>query len=182
MAVHPSVLPTTPEGNVWAAISDLRREVRKLRGGGANEPQHGYAENLTGVTGISTQTTLCSVTVNIPTADHRVLLVPTATFQQSNAASTWVLGYLNDVDLPGPVGIVQQVNTATGDKMYPFTNNLVIGALTVFGASMVLDPYSWDTGTPAPTPGDHTWSLVAYRTAGTATLTATDVRLWVAVL
>lgn len=182
MSAHPRVLPTSPDGSVWDAISDLRREVRQVRESRANQPQHAYAENLVTQGPLSAETTLCQVTINIPTKDHRVLLVASAFWQQSNATSEWVLGYRNDVDLPTRSALAWHTNYGLaeniGTQVYPQSS----GFETIAAQSPFHNPYWYAAEARVPTPGDHTWSLLAWRNNGTATLSVVTSRLWVGVL
>lgn len=182
MAIHPRYQPQSPERRQWEAIADLRREIRQIREGRADGLQRATVESLPAQAGINTTPfTLVSATVNIPTEQNRVIMFGSATFTQSNALSEWGLYYRDDVDITSPRAIEIITNSSGGFSLFPKTPSVTSGPSTTGSAALFINPYHPAT-LDAPTPGEHVWSLQALRTAGAATLTVSDVRLWVAVV
>lgn len=148
----------------------------------ATGAERGFDESLAGVSGISTTTTLCSVKVVIPSTAHRVLLTGSAVFDMSNNTSGWVLGYTDNVDLTGQHEIADLSNTTAPSTIGPLTGGHVSGVYGVGTHGYLIDPFNYIAETQVPTPGEHTFSLIAYRAFGTATLDVTQARLWVVVI
>lgn len=185
MSIHPSVQPTTPQGQVYDRIGDLAREVRNHRRARANQPQHGYASgSATLVSALYPGQTVCSVDLNVPSTDSNVIFLirgSAATTDGTNAAHVGLTDSLGDW---GGARDLAQITSTVGATFTPFVSPAAVGGVSYSTAAILpWDPYKSNPGLYTPATGAHTYSFVVYKDhSGAATVSATNVEVYALVL
>lgn len=180
MSVHPLVLPTSPEGSVWDAVSDLRREGRATREGRAAQVQRAASVGNPGqvASGATGLTTLATCALNVPSTDSLIEYFFFITDLHVSVGTTTVeIDLLETTDLPLGQGLLTATNTGLSEALPSFTPNAATAGQvwsTNLPTTLTLKPGSY-------TAGDKTYQLCARRVAGAGTWTATGVSLWMAI-
>jgi hypothetical protein len=208
MSIHPLNPVTGPSGRMWDAIHDARRTSNTHMRAKAYQPQRAFVTSDDGVSGIDgTRQHIVSVEVEIPDTEARVLFwasgrllagVGTALTLEFNdtLSDAAVRDFPNGVfplatftgieGFTGPAYVapaLDRIAIPSGPVTLP--NGLETGSVSAGDGTpgsgyfpTLIMPYSDDP----PTPGTHTYSIAAYRSAGSGGAGLNFVKMWLMVL
>jgi hypothetical protein len=169
MGVHPQRMPTTPEGKVWDAIGDLRKEIKQLSRAKVLAPQKFFNVYDAGGPGATSPQVLApAFTPNIPDSDgwNCYFHMYWRQIAISDATSTWEFG-VRDVD-PNSNTSDTAVSTMANFNGQ-FSAETIQPATTAFGVNIPQQDILFKLNGARTTlaAGDHSIKPYAKRTGGT---------------
>lgn len=181
MPINPRQLPNSKDGRLYDRVGALERRMGSLERGDANTVQRAYCQKLTNTTGITASraaggVNICSVSLNVPSADALVLFWAWGTMHGSDATTRCSIIVKDDIDQT--LGIYLGGVIGTSDFAVYSTYVPQSGSTVIQGASYGLTPWNYYQVTP----GDHTFTFAGFREAGTGTGIVSEAHLWVVVL
>lgn len=179
MGIWPRWVAQDPQERTLDRVANLERGLASSkRNQQAAGVQTGKSTNQPGVAGATSTfaapSVLASVTVNLPASDSLVMLnYFVGTAKVSVGTTSITIGFAFDASAPstlwsnsntGALSVANQPTMPAFYSQYPVP--IILNAVPGMGL----------------TAGDHTFTLVAYRSAGAGTITAQTASLWINVL